>query len=244
MFEGKTILITGGTGTFGQVFRCVKNDGLAVAVKVIKNKPAYHTQGKVEIDIIRTLNRKYGDVEQIVRMERSFLHEQHICIVFELLGVSVLDLIMENKYRGLSLNLVQNFTKQLVRALVTLEDANIIHCDLKPAKRDWCLNEVRQLVVYAINAADRIQVKLGPCSCLVPQHGVSQQTVGSRCSVLAKQHGHAAFARSKARRCLLERGKDARTAFAGFARQGRDVDEGGGSEHGEGDRAGGEAEDV
>ena len=63
---------------------------------------------------------------------QPWVEEGHICIVFELLSMSMLDILTENQFRGLPLTLVQTFTKQLVNALVTLEDANIIHCDLKP----------------------------------------------------------------------------------------------------------------
>ena len=45
-----TILESLGSGTFGQVFRCQKTGSKEfVAVKVIKNKPAYHTQGLIEV---------------------------------------------------------------------------------------------------------------------------------------------------------------------------------------------------
>ena len=49
-----TILDLLGTGTFGQVFRCQK-DGTkeVVAIKIIKNKAAYHSQGLLEVKIAR-----------------------------------------------------------------------------------------------------------------------------------------------------------------------------------------------
>lgn len=121
-----------GVGTFGQVFRCQKEGTTdVVAVKVIKNKAAYHSQGMIEISIIKLLNKNHG-MEHIVHMEESFECKGHICIVFELLSISLLDVLTENKFRGLPLTQVQHFTKQIVSALVTLESANVIHCDMKP----------------------------------------------------------------------------------------------------------------
>lgn len=130
-----TILDSLGTGTFGQVFRC-QQDGTKdiVAVKVIKNKPSYHNQGRVEVKVLRQLNNHYDTKNQrhIVRMLDSFEYHGHICLVFELLSMSLLDILTQNQFRGLPLAVVQRFTRQIVSALVTLEEANVIHCDLKP----------------------------------------------------------------------------------------------------------------
>lgn len=130
-----TILDLLGTGTFGQVFRCKRDDTKElVAVKVIKNKPAYHTQGMLEIKIAKLLNANYdpSNDKHIVRLVESFEYLGHICLVFELLSMSLLDLLTQNQFRGLPLSIVQRFTKQILTALVVLEDANVIHCDLKP----------------------------------------------------------------------------------------------------------------
>lgn len=130
-----TILDLLGTGTFGQVFRCKRDDTKElVAVKVIKNKPAYHTQGMLEIKIARLLNNNYDPMNEkhIVRLLESFEYYGHICLVFELLSMSLLDLLTQNQFRGLPLSIVQRFTRQILTSLTVLEDANIIHCDLKP----------------------------------------------------------------------------------------------------------------
>ena len=52
--------------------------------------------------------------------------------MFELLSVNLYELIKQNQYRGLGLNLVRVFTGQLLDAMCMLKDARIIHCDLKP----------------------------------------------------------------------------------------------------------------
>jgi serine/threonine protein kinase len=130
-----TIIEGLGNGTFGQVFRC-QREGTRdiVAVKVIKNKPAYHKQGLLEVKIVHALNTKHDphDTKSIVRVDESFEYKGHICIVFELLNMSLLDILSQNQFRGLPLTVVQRFTRQLLTALATLESANIIHCDIKP----------------------------------------------------------------------------------------------------------------
>ena len=131
-----TIMDLLGKGTFGQVFKCTADDGSkqAVAIKVIKNKVAYHNQGLLEIKIARLLNTTYDprDERHIVRLLDSFVYKNHVCVVFELLSMSLLDILTQNQFRGLPLAVVQRFTRQIVAALVAMQDASIIHCDLKP----------------------------------------------------------------------------------------------------------------
>ncbi|KAK8473922.1 hypothetical protein V6N13_042546 [Hibiscus sabdariffa] len=124
-----------GHGTFGQVAKCwVPETCSFVAVKIIKNQPAYYQQALVEVSILTTLNKKYDpeDKHHIVRIYDFFVHQRHLCICFELLDTNLYELIKINHFRGLSLSIVQLFSKQILRGLALLKDAGIIHCDLKP----------------------------------------------------------------------------------------------------------------
>ncbi|XP_041014070.1 dual specificity protein kinase YAK1 homolog [Juglans microcarpa x Juglans regia] len=124
-----------GHGTFGQVAKCwVAETDSFVAVKIIKNKPAYYQQAWVEVSILTTLNKKYDpeDKHHIVRIFDSFVHQRHLCICFELLETNLYELIKINHFRGLSLSIVQMFSKQILCGLALLKEAGIIHCDLKP----------------------------------------------------------------------------------------------------------------
>jgi dual specificity tyrosine-phosphorylation-regulated kinase 1 len=53
-------------------------------------------------------------------------------LVFELLSYNLYDLLRLTKFRGLSLNLLRKFGKQIATSLMVLRNNNIIHCDLKP----------------------------------------------------------------------------------------------------------------
>ncbi|KAI4295237.1 hypothetical protein L6164_035304 [Bauhinia variegata] len=124
-----------GHGTFGQVAKCWVSDTKSfVAVKIIKNQPAYYQQALVEVSILTTLNKKYDpeDKYHIVRIYDYFVYQRHLCICFELLDTNLYELIKMNHFRGLSLSIVQLFSKQILRGLALLKDAGIIHCDLKP----------------------------------------------------------------------------------------------------------------
>ncbi|KAG1355470.1 putative Rop guanine nucleotide exchange factor 14 [Cocos nucifera] len=124
-----------GHGTFGQVAKClVSETNSFVAVKIIKNEPAYYQQALVEVSMLHMLNQKFDpdDKHHIVRILDYFVHQRHLCIAFEMLGSNLYELIKMNNYKGLSLNIVQMFSKQILHALIVMKDAGIIHCDLKP----------------------------------------------------------------------------------------------------------------
>jgi dual specificity protein kinase YAK1 len=124
-----------GQGTFGQVVKCQNvKTGEFVAIKVIKNKPAYHNQSLMEVAILELLNTQYdpNDEHHILRLLDHFNHRGHLCLVFELMAMNLYELIKQNQFRGLSTNLVRVFTAQILDALVVLNEARIIHCDLKP----------------------------------------------------------------------------------------------------------------
>ena len=140
-----------GQGTFGQVFKCQeqppppgRGGGMggggegrrkpAVAIKVVKNKPAYLRQAQSEVGVLRLLNEKHdpGDEKHLVRLLDSFTDKGHLCLVFELLDMNLYELLKQNQFRGLPLSLIRHFASQIVEALGVMEEAGIIHCDLKP----------------------------------------------------------------------------------------------------------------
>ncbi|KAM3381583.1 dual specificity protein kinase YAK1 isoform X2 [Capsicum galapagoense] len=136
-----------GHGTFGQVAKCwvEEMDGF-LAVKVIKNQPAYYQQALVEVSILTTLNKKYDpdDKHHIVRIYDYFVYRRHLCIAFEMLDTNLYELIKLNHFRGLSLSIVQLFSKQILRGLALMKDAGIIHCDLKPENILLCARQASE----------------------------------------------------------------------------------------------------
>ena len=64
----------------------------------------------------------------------SFKWGGHECIVFERLSQSLYDVLSMSQFKGVSLNLVRKFAKQLMASLSFLRapGIDIIHCDLKP----------------------------------------------------------------------------------------------------------------
>ncbi|KAJ3416783.1 Dual specificity tyrosine-phosphorylation-regulated kinase 1A [Chytridiales sp. JEL 0842] len=125
-----------GRGSFGQVFEaydhtCNQN----VAIKVIKNRKTFYNQALTEIRILDYLNKKDPDDSKfIVRMKEHFIHQNHLCIVYEILSMSLYEVLRRSNFAGLPLNLVRKFATQILTTLSFLgrKDVQVIHCDLKP----------------------------------------------------------------------------------------------------------------
>lgn len=126
--EGNLILYTGailgdryhvlgllGQGTFGQVVKCEDLfTKQTVAVKVIKNKTAYVRQAQIEISVLDVLKNHGKDQHHhIITKLDQFTHINHLCIVVELLGMNLFELIKQNRFIGLSLNLISVFLIQV-----------------------------------------------------------------------------------------------------------------------------------
>ncbi|PVU89294.1 hypothetical protein BB561_005448, partial [Smittium simulii] len=124
-----------GSGTFGQVVKCLKSTtGEHVAVKVVKNKPAYFEQSMMEVHILKEL-KDIWDVENkhnFIRHKEHFYFRNHLCIVNELLSINLYELLKKNNYKGLSTTLIRVLTTQILDSMCVLKSAKIIHCDLKP----------------------------------------------------------------------------------------------------------------
>lgn len=127
-----------GKGSFGQVVRVYDTVGKTyLAMKIIKNKRAFHEQAQVEIQML-TLFKNFGETvlnhRCIVRMLDCFVYRNHQCIVTELLNLSLYDLLKRTKLTGVSLNLVKKFAFQMLLTLEFLLEpgVNVVHCDMKP----------------------------------------------------------------------------------------------------------------
>ncbi len=156
-----------GQGTFAQVFQCVHvQTGDLVAIKIVKNKPAYTRQAAVEIDVFRALVQGSAEkavpsssqshklssspsgstladgtvastaggkqFDHMVDLVCYFMHQNHLCLVFELLGLNLYEVLKKRQFRGLPLSVVRTLVKQAVGSVKELAKKNIVHCDLKP----------------------------------------------------------------------------------------------------------------
>ncbi|XP_048883634.1 dual specificity protein kinase CLK4 isoform X2 [Brienomyrus brachyistius] len=67
-----------------------------------------------------------------VRMLDWFDHHGHICIVFELLGLSTYDFLKENSFLPFPVDQIRKMSYQIIRAVHFLHRNKLTHTDLKP----------------------------------------------------------------------------------------------------------------
>ncbi|RLN66563.1 hypothetical protein BBJ28_00010158 [Nothophytophthora sp. Chile5] len=125
-----------GHGSFGQVVCCLDHrTRRQVAVKIIRNRRKYRDQALVEVQLLSQLQQAAASCPEkprVVRMEEYFLFRDHVCIVFEVLGTNLYDLLKLRYFHGLPMHSVQTVGMQLAQALTFLKQQQVIHCDLKP----------------------------------------------------------------------------------------------------------------
>uniref|UniRef100_A0A672LFJ5 dual-specificity kinase n=1 Tax=Sinocyclocheilus grahami TaxID=75366 RepID=A0A672LFJ5_SINGR len=128
------IVGTLGEGAFGKVVECLNHsNNEKMALKIIKNIERYREAAMSEVDVLERINSL--DEEKrfaCVRMLDWFDHHGHICIVFELLGLSTYDFLKENGFMPFSLTQIRCMADQIFRAVHFLHRNKLTHTDLKP----------------------------------------------------------------------------------------------------------------
>ncbi|TRY71283.1 hypothetical protein DNTS_015978 [Danionella cerebrum] len=129
------IIGTLGEGAFGKVVECLDHSkaNSRVALKIIKNIERYREAALSEVDVLQRINSlDDGKRFACVQMLDWFDHHGHICIVFELLGLSTFDFLKENGFLPFTLNQIRHMADQIIRAVCFLHRNKLTHTDLKP----------------------------------------------------------------------------------------------------------------
>lgn len=104
--------------------------------KVASN--AYHPDWIKSLKIYEPNKEKIErDDTHVLNLLNSFLYKgpygNHFCMVFEILGVNLLEVLKRYDYKGLPLDLVKEITRQVMMGLDFLNRiCRVIHTDLKP----------------------------------------------------------------------------------------------------------------
>ncbi|XP_024878346.1 dual specificity protein kinase CLK2 isoform X5 [Temnothorax curvispinosus] len=128
------VLATLGEGTFGKVVK-VKDLQMdhVMALKIIKNVEKYREAAKLEINALEKIAFKDPEGQHLcVKMLDWFNYHGHMCIAFEMLGLSVFDFLRDNSYQPYPLEHVRHMGYQLCYAVKFLHDNKLTHTDLKP----------------------------------------------------------------------------------------------------------------
>ncbi|XP_058827164.1 uncharacterized protein LOC131687117 isoform X2 [Topomyia yanbarensis] len=128
------ILAILGEGTFGRVVK-VKDMEMdhTMALKVIKNVEKYREAAKLEINALEKIAERDPTFQHLcVKMLDWFDYHGHMCIAFEMLGLSVFDFLRENNYEPYPMEHVRHMSYQLCYAVKFLHEHKLTHTDLKP----------------------------------------------------------------------------------------------------------------
>ncbi|XP_010735722.1 dual specificity protein kinase CLK4 isoform X1 [Larimichthys crocea] len=134
MKERYEVVLTLGVGAYGKVVECIDRDkGEHVAVKIVKNIDCFREIARSEIAVLQEINSLDDDNRfACVRMMDWFDHEGHICIVFELLGLSIYEFLRQNNFLPFSVEQIRHMAFQIFRAVCFLHRNKLTHTDLKP----------------------------------------------------------------------------------------------------------------
>ncbi|XP_039219112.1 dual specificity protein kinase CLK2 isoform X2 [Crotalus tigris] len=133
--ERYEIVTTLGEGTFGRVVQCIdhRRGNTRVALKIIKNVEKYKEAARLEINVLEKINEKDPDNKNLcVRMYDWFDYHGHMCISFELLGLSTFDFLKDNNYLSYPLHQIRHMAYQVCQAVRFLHENKLTHTDLKP----------------------------------------------------------------------------------------------------------------
>lgn len=121
-----------GQGAFGQVHE-VYYENRKIALKLLNNCETVKAL-EYEINVLETLKRKDPSGKYFcVQMLDLFTYHGHICIAFEIFGLSVKDFMEQILVEPFSIGEVRHITYQLCIAVKFLHKNHITHADLKLA---------------------------------------------------------------------------------------------------------------
>ena len=129
------ISTTLGRGMYSGVARAVDiSTGKLVAIKIMRKNDALRKGGFTEIAILQKLNdADPDDKKHIVRFERSFEYQGHLCMAFENLNMNLREVLKKfGNNIGINLNATRTYAYQIFLALGHMRKCSIIHADLKP----------------------------------------------------------------------------------------------------------------
>lgn len=128
------IVSTLGSGAFGKVVKCFdRHAGEHVAVKIGRNLDCFTEVAKSEIIVLEEINSLDDDNKfACVRMLDWFEHCGHICIVFELLGLSTSEVLQRNNFLPFDVEQIRHMAFQIFRAVCFMHRNKLTHTDLKP----------------------------------------------------------------------------------------------------------------
>jgi len=124
-----------GKGVFSTVLGAKdKEAGGNAAIKIIRNNDMMAKAAGKELEFLQILSKDGGaDKHYVVALTDNFQHHGHMCLVFEPMAMNLREVIKKFGHnRGINIEGVQVFAKQMFIALKHLRKNKIVHADIKP----------------------------------------------------------------------------------------------------------------
>lgn len=124
-----------GKGVFSHVVKAKdQEEGGMVAIKMMRRNDMMKEAAQKEIAFLEKLNQENkGSERYVIKLLRHFTYRDHLCLVFECMWDNFrVALKKYTKDRGMSLQAIRVYTKQLLGALRHIHQCMIIHGDIKP----------------------------------------------------------------------------------------------------------------
>uniref|UniRef100_A0A3B4TW54 Protein kinase domain-containing protein n=1 Tax=Seriola dumerili TaxID=41447 RepID=A0A3B4TW54_SERDU len=120
-----------GRGSFGQVVQCINLDTKEkVAIKIMRKDESW--AAKREVIILNRLKKLDRDKNNLIKFTEQFEDKGHVCLVFEILDISIEDLIQRMTFKPLHLSEIRVIAQQMLVALDALKSLGLVHADIKP----------------------------------------------------------------------------------------------------------------
>eukprot|EP00768_Dysnectes_brevis_P006918 gnl/Dysnectes_brevis/5644_a8236_409.p1 GENE.gnl/Dysnectes_brevis/5644_a8236_409~~gnl/Dysnectes_brevis/5644_a8236_409.p1 ORF type:complete len:412 (+),score=113.85 gnl/Dysnectes_brevis/5644_a8236_409:130-1365(+) len=156
-----------GQGSFGRVLQCEdQTNGEHVSLKVIRSQPMFMRQGRLELLFLTSMRdaRPHPGKQYILQLRDSFEHKGHLCILTDLLGRNLYQLIKSTGFAGFPLAQVRTYCRCIAKALAFLKSGigpegplDIIHCDLKPENLLLPLEPADRDSIYLIDFGSSVK---------------------------------------------------------------------------------------
>lgn len=126
---------TCGKGVFSNVVKATDQETkMQVAIKVMRCNDMMRKAAEKEIEVLERLNKlDRANKKHCIKLFRYFIYRGHLCLVFECMWDNLRQALKKyTKGKGMSLQAVRAYTRQLLIALRHIHRCNIIHADIKP----------------------------------------------------------------------------------------------------------------
>ena len=155
-----TVLRKLGWGHFSTVWLVYdKTSERVAALKIQKSAKRYTEAAQDEVDMLVLLSEQRAHAAEtgdcVVTLLDHFFHQgpngKHMCMVFEVMGQSLLSLIKHYDYRGIPMPAVRLIAKQMALGLDYMHRVcGLIHTDLKPENVLICLSPEEQATMHSL----------------------------------------------------------------------------------------------